>query len=176
MGFPPNYLFYFWVCALLLLGTNCLKREEKYTLEGIRWEEKGEKTRALYQYELALRENPSYSEAQKRMGLLLAESPDSVATAIFYLEKYFESVKSEMRVNRELFRLYLSTGYEKEASMLLEELRFQGKESTAQFWEWNYLCHTKGPRPKDILQKLETSPEAQDPYYAPWIRTCAKSL
>lgn len=144
--------------------------------EGEFWEKKGEKTRALYQYELSLRENPDYAEAQKRMGLLLAESPFSTATSIYYLEKYYQVTKSDNEVNRELFRLYLSTGYEKEALSLLEDLRIQGKTDQIEFWESAYNCLSKLGKPKEALKKMEDSPLSSDPYYSPWTWACQKSL
>ncbi len=144
--------------------------------EGENWESKGEKTRALYQYELSLRENPDYALAQKKMGLLLAESPFSTATAIYYLEKFYQGAKTDGEVNRELFRLYLATGYEKEALALLEDIRNQGKTEQAEFWESAFLCLSKLGKPKEALKKMEESPLAQDPYYSPWTQTCQKSL
>lgn len=45
-----------------------------------------------------------------------------------------QTKKDDTEVQRELFRLYLTTGYEKEALEILEEIRFQGKKKL-----WNFL-------------------------------------
>ncbi len=163
---------FFLLAFSLLLAVQCGGQEIKLFHEGKAWEEKGEKTKALYYYELSLRENPDYEPVLKRMGLLLAESRQSQATSLFYLEKYFAAHKEDIEVKRELFRLYLTTGYEKEALQILEEIRFQGSTDILEFFESSYLCLTRNTKQKDYLKTLEASPLASDPYYAPWIRSC----
>jgi len=159
-----------------MLVAGCGGQEIKLFHEGKSWEEKGEKTKALYFYELSLRENPNYEPVLKRMGLLLAESRQSQATSLFYLEKYYLAHKEDLEVKRELFRLYLTTGYEKEALQILEEIRFQGPKEALDFFESTYLCLTRTNKQKDYLKTLETSPLAADPYYAPWIRSCETKI
>ncbi|MCW7493716.1 tetratricopeptide repeat protein [Leptospira sp. 2 VSF19] len=166
-----NSLIFLLTFASLLV-VNCGRKERSLFEEGKKWEMVGEKTKALYYYELSLRENPDYDPVLKRMGLLLAESNQSIATAIFYLEKYHKQKKDDTEVQRELFRLYLTTGYEKEALEILEEIRFQGKKETLEFFETTYLCLTRGFKQKEYLLALEKSPLAGDPYYAPWVRAC----
>ncbi|MDF3822009.1 tetratricopeptide repeat protein [Leptospira sp. 96542] len=164
----PNFLLTF----ILMLVVTCSPKERTLFDEGKKWEEQGEKTKALYYYELSLRENQEFEPVLKRMGLLLAESNQSMATAIFYLEKYHRTKKNDLEVQRELFRLYLTTGYEKEALEILEEIRFQGKKEAVEFFETTYLCLTRPYKQKDYLTNLEKSPLASDPYYAPWVRAC----
>ncbi|TGK87836.1 tetratricopeptide repeat protein [Leptospira noumeaensis] len=166
-----NSLIFLLTFAAVLV-VNCGRKERSLFEEGKKWEMVGEKTKALYYYELSLRENPDYDPVLKRMGLLLAESNQSIATAIFYLEKYHKQKKDDTEVQRELFRLYLTTGYEKEALEILEEIRFQGKKETLEFFETTYLCLTRGFKQKDYLLTLEKSPLSGDPYYAPWVRAC----
>lgn len=155
-----------------LLVVHCAPKEERLYLEGKSYEELGEKTKALYYYELALRENPDFSPVLKQMGLLLAESRASQATAIFYLEKYDRVEKRDLDVQRELFRLYLTNGYEKEALEILEDLRTVGKTEAFSFFEATYNCLTRPTREKENLQVLQKSPLSSDPYYAPWVRAC----
>ncbi|ABZ94781.1 Hypothetical protein LBF_2288 [Leptospira biflexa serovar Patoc strain 'Patoc 1 (Ames)'] len=163
---------FFLLILSFLLVVNCGRKERTLFEEGKKWEMVGEKTKALYYYELSLRENPEYDPVLKRMGLLLADSVESIATAIFYLENYHRQKKDDTEVQRELFRLYLTTGYEKEALEILEEIRFQGKKETLEFFEASYLCLTRGGKQKEYLQSLEKSPLSGDPYYAPWVRAC----
>ncbi|GEM_PF-1933574 len=166
----------FLLSLSVLLVANCGGKEIKLFQEGKSFEEKGEKTKALYYYELSLRENPEYEPVLKRMGLLLAESPKARATSIYYLEKFYQAHKEDTEVKRELFRLYLSTGYEKEALQILEEIRFQGNKLVLDFFESSYLCLTKTTKQKDYLKTLELSPLASDPYYAPWVKTCENKI
>ncbi|GBF49757.1 hypothetical protein LPTSP4_12760 [Leptospira ryugenii] len=165
-----------FIIYFAFLVFSCSGKEAKLYHEGKSYEESGEKTKALYYYELSLRENPDYLPVLKRMGLLLAESAEARATSLFYLEKYHEAEKEDLEVNRELFRLYLSSGYEKEALQILEEIRFQGKQNELSFFESTYFCLTKPNKQKDFLKVLEESPLANDPYYAPWVRTCEQGL
>ncbi len=164
------------ITLIFLLVASCGGQEIKLFQEGKSLEEKGEKTKALYFYELSLRENPDYEPVLKRMGLLLAESTQSQATALFYLEKYALNHREDLEVKRELFRLYLATGYEKEALLIIEEVRFLGKKEVLDFFESTYLCLTRTAKQKDYLKTLETSSLAEDPYYAPWIRSCANKI
>ncbi len=167
---------FFLIAFSLQLVASCGGKEIALFHEGKAWEEKGEKTKALYFYELSLRQNADYEPVLKRMGLLLAESPRSRATALYYLEKYETNHKEDTEVKRELFRLYLTTGYEKEALQIIEEIRFQGNKEVLEFFESTYLCLTRNTKQKDYLKVLELSPLAADPYYAPWVRTCESKI
>ncbi|MCZ8343191.1 MAG: tetratricopeptide repeat protein [Leptospira sp.] len=163
---------FFLLIFFALLVVTCGKPEKTLFETGKKYEDSGEKTKALYYYELSLRENSDYEPVLKRMGLLLAESREAVATALFYLEKYHKLNKEDLEVQRELFRLYLFTNYEKEALEILEEMRFQGKKEAMEFFEATYLCLTRGSRQKEYLATLMANPLAGDPYYAPWVRSC----
>ncbi|TGN17669.1 tetratricopeptide repeat protein [Leptospira idonii] len=167
---------FFLLALSALLVASCAEKEKKLFQEGKFWEEKGEKTKALYYYELSLRENSDYPPVLKRMGLLLAESGGSTATSLYYLEKYYKTHKEDQDIQRELFRLYLTTGYEKEALQILEEVRFLGKKEVADFFESTYLCLTRNYKQKDYLQALETNILSNDPYYAPWVRACESKI
>jgi tetratricopeptide (TPR) repeat protein len=165
-------LHFFLLIFFSLLVVTCAPREKTLFETGKDFEDRGEKTKALYYYELALRENEEYEPVLKRMGLLLAESTESVATALFYLEKYHRQNKDDLEIQRELFRLYLTANYEKEALEILEEMRFQGKKEALEFFEVTYLCLTRGSKLKEYLATLVKNPLALDPYYAPWVRAC----
>ncbi|WP_109019560.1 tetratricopeptide repeat protein [Leptospira kobayashii] len=167
---------FFQIALIALLVASCGGKEKALFQEGKSWEAQGEKTKALYFYEQSLRENPDYEPVLKRMGLLLAESPRSVATSLFYLEKYYKTHKDDPEIQRELFRLLLTTGYEKEALQILEEMRFEGKKEIVDFFESTYLCLTRNYKQKDYLKLLEISPLSGDPYYAPWVRACEAKI
>lgn len=73
----------------------------------------GRKNKALYYYELSLRENPEYDPVLKRMGLLLADSVESIATAIFYLEKYHRQKKTTRKYKENSSASILPQGMKK---------------------------------------------------------------
>ena len=93
----------FFECILLwliLIGlTNC-SREKQISQEAYKKEQAGKKAEALYDYTRALEINPDYAFANKRIGFILSESPESQDVAIHHLEMAKRESENDMEVMR----------------------------------------------------------------------------
>lgn len=104
-------LFFFLFCS----------GEVSLTKEGYERELNGNKAEALFYYNLALEKDRDYFLANKRIGLLLSESLDSITSAIYHLEKARLKESKDKDVLFKLLDLYFITGDSDKVNKLLQE-------------------------------------------------------
>ncbi|MCE9499658.1 MAG: hypothetical protein K8R21_04040 [Leptospira sp.] len=150
--------------ALLLiigLGFSGCAEEKSITEEAFIKEKEGKKSEALYLYSLALKKNPNYPAANKRLGMILSESGDSVGVAIFHLEKTREFAASDEETDLKLFDLYILTEDFVKLQILLDELKESLSEEDSVFLDNMAQCHKNPAKSKEIANKTKLTPGIQ---------------
>lgn len=154
----------FFGCILLwliLIGlTNC-SREKQISQEAYKKEQAGKKAEALYDYTRALEINPDYAFANKRIGFILSESPESQDVAIHHLEMAKRESENDMEVTMKLVDSYILNREFAKLKKLRGELTVGLDLQTFQLLDDIYNCMLKKDEAKNTAKKIQFSFEAQ---------------
>ena len=154
----------FFECILLwliLIGlTNC-SREKQISQEAYKKEQAGKKAEALYDYTRALEINPDYAFANKRIGFILSESPESQDVAIHHLEMAKRESENDMEVTMKLVDSYILNREFAKLKKLRGELTVGLDLQTFQLLDDIYNCMLKKDEAKNTAKKIQISFEAQ---------------
>ena len=154
------YFPYIVILISLLVFQGC-SREKQISQEAYKKEQAGKKAEALYDYTLALEINPEYAFANKRVGFILSESPESQDVAIHHLEIARKESETDMEVTMKLFDSYLLNGEFLKLKKLRGELSVGLDLQTFQLLDDIYNCILKKEEAKTIAKKIQISFEAQ---------------
>lgn len=112
MQFFLKYFIQFQLSILLILSFFLIScgREKTLSEQAYQKEQRGDKAEALYEYSLALKVDPDYPFANKRIGILFSESTDSINLAIHHLKKARQGYPEDMELLLKLYDLYIQTG------------------------------------------------------------------
>ncbi len=154
---------------LLLVFISC-SREKQISQEAYKKEQAGKKAEALYEYTRALEINPDYAFANKRVGFILSESPESQDVAIHHLEIARKESETDMEVTMKLFDSYLLNGEFAKLKKLRGELSVGLDLQTFQLLDDIYNCMLKKDEAKNTAKKIQISFEAQyaSLFYRSW--------
>lgn len=146
---------------LILIGlTNC-SREKQISQEAYKKEQAGKKAEALYDYTRALEINPDYAFANKRIGFILSESPESQDVAIHHLEMAKRESENDMEVTMKLVDSYILNREFAKLKKLRGELTVGLDLQTFQLLDDIYNCMLKKDEAKNTAKKIQFSFEAQ---------------
>lgn len=161
--------YYIFFLILIPVLIHC-SREVPISEEAHKKEKQGEKSEALYHYSRALEINPNYSFANKRVGFLLSESPESQAAAIFHLETARRESANDIEISLKLFDVYLLNGEMDRVQKLRGELTTGLDITTFQLIDDIYNCFRKKDDAKNIVKKFISLPEIEYGYlfYRSW--------
>jgi len=151
MKLPSN------IFLILMLGLAGCSEERAITDDAFQKELMGRKSEALYLYGKALKKNPNYPPANKRVGMILAESEDSIGVAIHHLEKTREFASSDEETDLKLFDLYILTEDFTKLQALQEELKESLSEEDSGFLDIMVLCHKNPSLSRGIATKTKLS-------------------
>ncbi len=153
----------------LLVFIDC-SREKQISQEAYKKEQAGKKAEALYEYTRALEINPDYAFANKRVGFILSESPESQDVAIHHLEIARKESETDMEVTMKLFDSYLLNGEFAKLKKLRGELSVGLDLQTFQLLDDIYNCMLKKDEAKNTAKKIQISFEAQyaNLFYRSW--------
>lgn len=110
----------------LLLCINCSSREEMI------WDardslSKGNTAEAMRLYELVLKKNPKHIEANRTLGMILADSGLALNSAAFYLEKAESLLPEDSSILLYLFEIHLQEKDRDKTKRILEKFS-KGKD------------------------------------------------
>lgn len=154
----------FFECILLgliLIGFANCSREKQISQEAYKKEQAGKKAEALYDYTRALEINPDYAFANKRVGFILSESPESQDVAIHHLEIARRESDTDMEVTMKLFDSYILNREFTKLKKLRGELTVGLDIQTFQLLDDIYNCMLKKDEAKNTAKKMQISFEAQ---------------
>ncbi|MBK8397777.1 MAG: hypothetical protein IPL26_21390 [Leptospiraceae bacterium] len=154
------YLSYLFYGLLFLLFLNC-SREKQISQEAYKKEQAGKKSEALFDYTRALEINPEYGFANKRVGFILSESPESQDVAIHHLEIAKKESETDMEVTMKLFDSYILNREFVKLKNLRGELSVGLDLQTFQLLDDIYNCMLKKDEAKNTAKKIQISFEAQ---------------
>ena len=157
-----KYLFfqYTFFGLFLIVFLNC-SREKQISQEAYKKEQAGKKAEALYDYTRALEVNPDYAFANKRVGFILSESPESQDVAIHHLEIARRESETDMEVTMKLFDSYVLNREFAKLKKLRGELTVGLDLQTFQLLDDIYNCMLKKDEAKNTAKKIQISFEAQ---------------
>lgn len=154
------YFSYIVILISILVFSGC-SREKQISQAAYKKEQAGQKAEALYDYTLALEINPDYAFANKRVGFILSESPESQDVAIHHLEIARRESETDMEVTMKLFDSYLLNGEFLKLKKLRGELSVGLDLQTFQLLDDIYNCILRKEDAKIIAKKIQISFEAQ---------------
>lgn len=146
---------------IVLIAFLACSREKHISQEAYKKEQAGKKAEALFDYTRALEINPDYAFANKRVGFILSESPESQDVAIHHLEIARRESETDMEVTMKLFESYLLNGEFAKLKKLRGELSVGLDLQTFQLLDDIYNCMLKKDEAKNTAKKIQISFEAQ---------------
>ncbi|HRG45248.1 MAG TPA: hypothetical protein PLX69_23670 [Leptospiraceae bacterium] len=155
-----TYFPYRLILIVLIVFLAC-SREKHISQEAYKKEQAGKKAEALFDYTRALEINPDYAFANKRVGFILSESPESQDVAIHHLEIARRESETDMEVTMKLFESYLLNGEFAKLKKLRGELSVGLDLQTFQLLDDIYNCMLKKDEAKNTAKKIQISFEAQ---------------
>lgn len=161
---------YFFILVFLFIFTNC-SREKQISQDAYKKEQAGKKSEALYDYTRALEINPNYAFANKRVGFILSESPESQDVAIHHLEVAKKESESDIEIDLKLFDSYLLNAEFTKLKKLKGELSISLDLQTFQLLDDIYNCILKKEEAKNTAKKIQFSTDV--PYAKLFYRSWA---
>lgn len=159
-NFKQSILTTLFLFLIFLAFSNC-SREKRISQEAYKKEQAGQKAEALYDYTRALEINPDYAFANKRVGFILSESPESQDVAIHHLEIAKRESETDMEVTMKLFDSYVLNSEFAKLKKLRGELSVGLDLQTFQLLDDIYNCMLKKDEAKNTAKKIQISFEAQ---------------
>lgn len=156
-----QFIYGYILLSLLFLSLTACSREKQISQDAYKKEQSGKKSEALYDYTRALEINPNYAFANKRVGFILSESPESQDVAIQHLEIAHQETESDMEVTIKLFDSYVLNGEFDKLKNLRGDLIVGLDLQTFQLLDDIYSCMLKKDLAKNTAKKIQISFEAQ---------------
>ncbi len=112
------HILFFFKGVFILLPIQCNDIQKNLEL-AYQDEVNGNTIRALYRYEVILKDDPQNATAHKKIGFILSQNPESRGVAIYHLETSLQIDPTDEDTRKELFLLYLASEHYEEARRLL---------------------------------------------------------